>query len=110
MLGYAAATNLRVQGQVERRIQEYQGVSLGANDYTANVSYWHYVLGGRINSSLSLQDATIDGSSSELARFQRHDHFQSQIREVGRRCFGQLCAECANAPDYLHDFPVWLWG
>ena len=82
-VGYAAATNLRVQGQVERRIQEYQGVSAGANDYTANVSYWHYVLGGRINSSLSLQDATIDGSSQNSLGFNTTTTFNRRFGKWG---------------------------
>jgi hypothetical protein len=82
-VGYAAATNLRVQGQVERRIQEYNGVSAGANDYSASASYWHYLFGGRINSALTVQDATIDGSSQNSLGFNATTTFNRRFGKWG---------------------------
>ena len=108
-VGYAAATNLRVQGQAERRIEDYNGSNLGANDYTANVSYWRYPTRRPHQLRSNLAGRHNRRKFPELAWFQRHEHFQPQIREVGRRRFGQLRAEHANAPGYLHNLPIRLW-
>ena len=81
--GYSAATNLRVQGQIERRTQEYNGVSSGATDYSATASYWHYIFGGRINSAVTLQDASIDGSSQNSLGFNATGTFNRKFGKWG---------------------------
>ncbi len=82
-VGYAAATNLRLQGQVERRTEEYDGVTTGANYYSASANYWHYVFGGRINSSVTVQDSTVDGSSQNSLGFNATTNFNRRIGKWG---------------------------
>ena len=87
---YRLITNMQVQGQAERRIEEYNGQSLGANSYDADVNYWHYLFGGRFSSTVLLEDATTDGSSANSLGFNVNTTYNRRIREVARRWFVQL--------------------
>jgi hypothetical protein len=76
---YRLITNMQVQGQAERRVEEYNGLSLGANSYDAGVNYWHYLFGGRFSSTVILEDATTDGSSANSLGFNVNSSFNRRI-------------------------------
>jgi hypothetical protein len=78
---YRLIANMQVQAEAERRVEEYNGISLGANSYYAGVNYWQYLFGGRISSSLILEDATTDGSSANSLGFNVNTTYN---RRIGR--------------------------
>ncbi len=61
--GYVPLPFMQVQASAERRTQDYLGNEYGSNTYSGAANYWHAVLGGNFNTSLSVADTTVDGSS-----------------------------------------------
>ena len=62
---YTPLPHLFVQGDAERRTQEFLGGSFGSNLYTASGSYYHLLLGGSLNSTLGVTESTVDNNPAK---------------------------------------------
>jgi hypothetical protein len=78
-ISYSAARNLRVQGDIERRVQAYQGLTLGATAYAANTSYWRKLFGGHISTALTVQDSTVDNNPASSLGINANTSYNRRI-------------------------------
>jgi len=78
---YSLATNLWLQGQVDRREQSYLGENFGATSYSAGVAYAHSLFGGAMNSAFSVIDSRIDNSNQNGLGFSTNTNY---TRTIGR--------------------------
>ncbi len=76
---YSLATNLWLQGQVDRREQTYLGEDFGATSYSAGVAYAHSLFGGAMNSAVSVIDSRIDNSSQNGLGFSANANYNRRI-------------------------------
>jgi hypothetical protein len=76
---YSLAANLTLQGQVDRREQAYLGEDFGATSYSAGVAYAHSLLGGTMNSAVSVIDSRIDNSSQNGLGFSVNANYNRTI-------------------------------
>jgi hypothetical protein len=76
---YSLATNLWLQGQVDRREQAYLGEDFGETSYSAGVAYAHSLLGGTMNSALSIIDSRIDNSNQNGLGFSANANYTRRI-------------------------------
>jgi hypothetical protein len=76
---YSLAANMTLQGQVDRREQAYLGEDFGATSYSAGVAYAHSLLGGTMNSAVSLIDSRIDNSSQNGLGFSANANYSRRI-------------------------------
>lgn len=70
---------MQVQGQAERRTQNYLGVEYGSNTYSAIASYWHTLLGGNFNTAVTVADSTVDSSSQNSLGFTTSTNFNRRF-------------------------------
>ena len=77
--GYVPLPNVQVQGQAERRTQNYLGVEYGSNTYSAIASYWHTLLGGNFNTAVTVADSTVDSSSQNSLGFTTSTNFNRRF-------------------------------
>ena len=66
---YSVAPNLQLDFQIQRRQQDYQGRTYGADTYEAGVLYSRRLLGGFFNGSLNFADNTSDTISGNSLSF-----------------------------------------
>ena len=76
---YSLAPNLQLQAQVDRRDQTYLGESFGATSFGAGVTYAHGLLGGSLNTGLSLIDSMVDNSSQNALGFSINTNYTRRI-------------------------------
>lgn len=95
---YSFATDLQVQGQFERREQDYLGESYGSNLYDAGVFYTRQIAGGYLGSSASIIDSTVDGSSQNELGFIATANY---TRRIGNWQFGGYFNYAQNVQTFL---------
>lgn len=78
---YSLAANLQLQGQVDRRTQTYLGETFGATAFGAGLTYSHDLLGGMMNTGVSVIDSIVDGSSQNALGFSTNANYN---RRIGR--------------------------
>ena len=66
---YAVAPNLQLNFVVQRRVQNYLGLSYGANTYGVGAVYSHALLGGFFNTSVNFADNTSDTINGDALSF-----------------------------------------
>jgi hypothetical protein len=76
---YSLATNLWLQGQVDRRQQAYLGEDYGATSYSAGVAYARGLFGGSLNSAFSVIDSRIDNSNQNGLGFSANANYNRRI-------------------------------
>jgi hypothetical protein len=76
---YSLATNLWLQGSVDRREQAYLGEDYGATSYSAGVAYAHGLFGGALNSAFSVIDSRIDNSDQNGLGFSANANYNRRI-------------------------------
>jgi hypothetical protein len=76
---YSLATNLWLQGQVDRRDQAYLGEDFGATSYSAGVTYARGLFGGTLNTAFSVIDSMIDNSNQNGLGFSANANYGRRI-------------------------------
>jgi hypothetical protein len=76
---YSVAANMSLQAQVDRRQQDYLGEDYGETSYSAGVAYSHSLLGGSLNTALSVIDSKIDNSSENGLGFSTNANYTRTI-------------------------------
>jgi hypothetical protein len=82
---YSFATNLQAQGEIERRLQYFEGRNYGSTLYSGGLYYTQQILGGYFGSSFSVIDSTLDHSSQNTLGFTSNTNYN---RRVGAWQFG----------------------
>jgi len=76
---YAFARNLQAQGEVERRLQFFEGKNYGSTMYSGGVYYTREIMGGYMGSSLSIIDSRLDNSSQNTLGFSTNTNYSRRI-------------------------------
>ncbi len=77
--GYVPLPNMLVQGEVERRTQDYFGIEYGSNAYSGTGSYWRKIFGGSFSTTMLVADITIDGSPQNSLGFTVNTNFNRRF-------------------------------
>jgi hypothetical protein len=76
---YSLASNLQLQAQADRREQTYLGDNFGATSFSAGVTYTHGLLGGSLNTALSVIDSMVDRSNQNALGFATSASYNRRI-------------------------------
>jgi hypothetical protein len=76
---YAPLPHLFVQGDFERRTEEFLGESFGSNLYSASGNYYHLLFGGSINSGASVEESTVDSNPSKTLGFTVATNYSREV-------------------------------
>ena len=76
---YSLAPNLQLQAQADRRIQSYLGETFGATSVGGGATYTHGLLGGSLNTGVSVIDSVVDNSSQNALGFSTSANYSRRI-------------------------------
>jgi len=76
----APAKQLQASAFVERRAQNYLGVSYGVNSYGGSATYSHILLDGNFNAALTVSENSSDQTGEDTLGFSTNENYSNEIR------------------------------
>ena len=95
---YAFAPNFQANGEVQRRVQNYAGVTYSDTLYGGGVSYTRQILGGYLGANLNVFDSVIDGKNSNSLGYNANANYN---RRIGAWQFGGFFNYAQNVQTLL---------
>jgi hypothetical protein len=104
---YSVSPNLQFQGQVDRRDQSYLGENFGATSYSAGLTYSHSLVGGTLNTGVSVLDSMIDNSNENGLGFSASANY---TRRIGGWFVGSSFNYAQNVQTALITYMASIYG
>src|SRR5579883_165110 len=95
---YAFMHDLQAQGYIERRMQDYLGISYGSTVYSGGLTYTRQIMGGYFGSSFNILENTLDQSSQSSLGFNSTANYN---RRFGQWQVGGYFNYAQNAQTFL---------